>query len=339
MTTTTTAPTHAGEHPPFLAHHFHSHAQQFEAGKLGMWLFLVTEILFFSGLFAAYAVYRANHPEVFFYAHQFLDKTLGALNTLVLLLSSLTMAWAVRCAQRGQRRGLVICLIITLTCAAFFLGVKAVEYTHKWHEGLLWAARYQPVSEGTAGDAGAGHFTPGLRVFVWLVGILTLAGLGGTLWARFQQNIPGVILAWAVTLMGVAALLGVGAGIEIPVAQHALLHPGDVHEAQPGDPGHSATPPLDQQRPPAIKTRAAAAAHGPGGPRLVGVFFSIYFAMTGVHAIHILAGIGVILWITKRSVAGHFGPGYFGPVDFVGLYWHLVDLVWIYLFPLLYLIH
>ena len=96
MHTTTTDATHAPEPSPFLAHHFDSQTQQFDAGKLGIWLFLVTEILFFSGLFVAYAVYRSNHPEVFLYAHQFLDKTLGAVNTVVLLFSSLTMAWGVR---------------------------------------------------------------------------------------------------------------------------------------------------------------------------------------------------------------------------------------------------
>ena len=96
-----------GEHPPFLAHHFETPQQQFDTGKLGMWIFLVTEVLFFSGLFCAYAVYRANHPEIFIYADRYLDRTLGGINTVVLILSSFTMAWAVRCAQLNQRRGLV----------------------------------------------------------------------------------------------------------------------------------------------------------------------------------------------------------------------------------------
>lgn len=324
--------THAAEHGPFLAHHFESQAQQFDAGKLGMWLFLVTEILFFSGLFATYAVYRSNHPEVFLYAHQFLDKTLGAVNTVVLLFSSLTMAWGVRCAQLGRQRGLVICLLLTLVCAAFFLGVKAVEYTHKWHEGLLWASRFAPQQEGAAGDAGAGHLTLGLRVFIWLAGSLSLAGLAGTLVARVQRNLPGVVVSWAVALMGLAALLGAGSGLGIPVLQHALVHPGDAHESALHQP---AAPPVDTQP----VGRGQSVPPPSPSPQLAGVFFSIYFAMTGVHAIHILAGIGVILWITRRAMLGHFGPAYFGPVDYVGLYWHLVDLVWIYLFPLLYLIH
>ena len=129
-------------HMPFQAHHFDDPEQQFDAGKLGIWLFLVTEVLFFSGMFCAYALYRSLHPEVFTFASQYLNETLGATNTGVLLFSSLSMAWGVRCAQLRQRTGLVICLAITLGCAAVFLGVKAIEYTHKWDMGLLPAGTY-----------------------------------------------------------------------------------------------------------------------------------------------------------------------------------------------------
>ncbi|MHB8899842.1 MAG: cytochrome c oxidase subunit 3 family protein [Thermoguttaceae bacterium] len=228
-------PDHVGEHPDYLAHHFETPRQQFDAGKLGMWIFLVTEILLFSGLFCAYVVYRANRPEIFVYAHQFLDKNLGALNTAVLIFSSLTMAWAVRATQLEQRRASVILLAITLACGFVFLSVKAIEYQHKWHEGLLWASLYNP-----------------------------------------QHPSPGV--------------------------------------------GESA---ID---------------HGVE-PRNVGLFFSIYFLMTGLHGIHVIAGMIAIAWVLNRARKGHFNRDYYGPVDYVGLYWHLVDLVWIYLFPLLYLIH
>ncbi len=139
----------------FLADHFETPEQQYAAGKLGMWIFLLTEILLFGGLFCAYAVYRANHPEIFVYAHQFLDKNLGAINTAVLILSSLTMAWGVRCAQRDQQRGLVLCLVITLICACGFLGIKYVEYKAKWEHGLLWASRYKPAE--AAADAQKAH--------------------------------------------------------------------------------------------------------------------------------------------------------------------------------------
>ena len=232
-----------GEHPAYLAHHFDTPWQQFAAGKLGMWIFLLTEVLFFGGLFCAYAVYRANHPEIFVYAHQFLDKPLGAINTAVLILSSLTMAWAVRSAQLSRRRGLVLCLALTLVCAAIFLGIKYVEYKHKWEEGLKWAGSYAP--------------------------------------RQVREPVPP-------------------RDPSLPVSPH--------------NHGHGAE------------------------PRNVGVFFSIYFAMTGLHAIHILGGMGVIGWILLRAVRGDFSAAYFNPVDYAALYWHLVDVIWIYLFPLFYLI-
>ena len=119
--------------------------------ELWMWLFLITEILFFSGLFTAYAVYRANHPEIFTYGHMFLNPTLGALNTIVLLFSSLTMAWAVRCAQLGQKQGLVILLAITWLCALTFLVVKYFEYSHKFHLGI-YPAKYFVYGENPHGE-------------------------------------------------------------------------------------------------------------------------------------------------------------------------------------------
>ncbi len=133
------------EHPKHLAHHFDSLQQQYEAGKLGIWAFIAQEVLFFSGLFAAYAVYRYNHPDVFIYAHHFLDKTMGAVNTCVLLFSSLTMAWGVRCAQLGQQKALQCMLFITILCGVAFMVVKYFEYSHKIHEGLLWGKMYEPT--------------------------------------------------------------------------------------------------------------------------------------------------------------------------------------------------
>lgn len=251
-------------HPDYVAHHFDSAEQQFNAGKLGVWVFLLTEILFFGGLFCAYAVYRGNHPEVFIYAHHFLDKNLGALNTAVLIFSSLTMALAVRSAQLEQRRALVTFLIVTLLCAFVFLGVKYVEYRQKWEHGLLWAGRYHPAVHESSHDS--------------------------------------------------------------PAAS------GDKGAAVATPPNAGETPSLASDLPTDVTSSEDA-------PRLVGVFFSIYFAMTGLHALHVIGGIGAITWILARAVRGEFNRFYFGPVDYVGLYWHLVDLVWIFLFPLLYLIH
>jgi cytochrome c oxidase subunit III len=123
-------------HDPHLAHHFDTPEQQIASGKLGMWVFLATEILMFGGLFCAYAVYRHNHPEVFEAAHKQLDKTWGAINTIVLITSSLTMAWGVRLAQLGRNKGLIITLILTLLGGFGFMMIKSVEYKTKWEHGL-----------------------------------------------------------------------------------------------------------------------------------------------------------------------------------------------------------
>src|SRR3954469_22632596 len=122
------ADAHGHAHPKFLAHHFETPQQQFDSGKLGVWLFLTTEILLFSGLFCAYAVYRANHPDIFAFAHEYLNKWYGALNTIVLIFSSFTMAWGVRASQLGQRKLCSILLGITIACGAMFMCVKYVEY-------------------------------------------------------------------------------------------------------------------------------------------------------------------------------------------------------------------
>jgi cytochrome c oxidase subunit 3 len=252
------------EPTPHLQHHFDTPEQQFDAGKLGIWLFLATEILLFGGLFCAYAIYRANHPEIFHYAHQFLDKILGGTNTVILLCSSLTMAWAVRASQLGQRRLLIVLLSLTLLGGFGFLGIKYVEYKAKWEHGLL---------PGT-------HFAPHVHE-------------GG--------------------LAAPAAAPAAPAGEIKPSAQGPT---GTVRHEAAGEAGTG---------------------HGKR-PSNVQIFFGIYFLMTGLHGLHVLAGMGAIAWILVRSIKGHFGPEYFTPVDFVGLYWHLVDLIWIFLFPLLYLI-
>src|SRR5687767_5882323 len=160
-------------HDPHLAHHFDTPEQQFASNKLGMWVFLATEILMFGGLFCAYAVYRHNHPDVFVYAHHFLDKWLGAINTIVLITSSLTMAWAVRAAQLGQQRLLAILLGLTLLGGFGFMAIKAIEYKSKWshHLGVGAANMFhkdykgpEKMSAGTEGSAtgapaGAAHMS------------------------------------------------------------------------------------------------------------------------------------------------------------------------------------
>lgn len=254
-----------------IPHHFATPRQAYESGKLGMWIFLATEVLLFGGLFAAYAVYRGNHPEVFVYAHRFLDARLGALNTLILITSSLTMAWAVRSAQLGNRRLLTLLLALTLLGGGAFLGVKIVEYEHKWKHGLLWGERYRPHHPETAQEHSSAPEIP-------------------------RESPPG---------------------------DRTNIPPAAI-----GPPGLASS--TDEER----------AAHASAKePRNVHLFFGVYFAMTGLHGLHVIAGLLVIGWVFVRARGGAYGPSNFEPVDRAGLYWHLVDLIWIFLFPLLYLIH
>ena len=263
----------------FLAHHFENQAQQFDAGKLGMWLFLVQEILFFSGLFCAYAIYRSNHPEIFVYADHFLDRKLGAINTCVLIFSSFTMAWAVRAAQLSQTKRLVALLAVTFLCACGFLGIKAIEYHHKFHDGLLWGKNYKPEHEALDLAVNSEHAS---------------AGAG-------QPTSPS---------------------------------PGTPTGATPEASKLTADMPVDT-----VPSRPSETAEVLKHPANVHIFFGIYFCMTGLHALHVIIGMGIMIWLMIRSARGDFSSEYFGPIEYTGLYWHLVDLVWIYLFPLLYLIH
>jgi cytochrome c oxidase subunit 3 len=219
---------HAHDHPKFLQHHFDTPAQQFDAAKIGMWAFLGQELLFFSGLFVAYGIFRSWYPEMFSEASHQLNRPMGAANTLVLLVSSLTAALAVRSTQTGNKKATSRYLLITIACAFIFLIVKFFEYQHKFDAGLLPAKFFHPHHE---------HLVPGTHL-----------------------------------------------------------------------------------------------------PANAGSFFAIYFMMTGVHGLHVIVGIGVLTWIWRRNERGEFSKDYFTPVDISALYWHLVDLIWIYLFPLLYLI-
>jgi cytochrome c oxidase subunit 3 len=272
-------------------HHFESADQQYQSAKLGMWIFLATEILFFGGLFVAYSVYRANHPEVFVFGHHFLDKNLGALNTVILICSSLTAAWAVRAAQLKQIGVLKLMIVLTMLFAFGFMGVKAVEYNSKWKHGLLWAGQYDPHVEE--------H--------------------GETSHEIVGEEDPGT------------------ADIE-------------AEAETPTDETVSAQPAADSER-----SAIAPAAEGPAGladpkaeaadegaieiePANAQIYFSIYFLMTGLHGIHVLGGIGAFAWLLVSARRGYFDSGHFTRVDMVALYWHLVDLIWIYLFLLLYLV-
>lgn len=284
-----------GEYP-FLAHHFDTPEHQFDSGKLGIWLFLTTEILFFGGLFCAYAIYRSLHPEVFEYAHYYLDTKWGAINTCVLIISSLTAAWAVRNAQLGEQKKLVVNIIITIACAFAFMGIKYVEYSHKFHEGILWGKNFNPTHEA------------------WQL---------ESYQAKHGPQVPH------------GAKHGANPTEAQTMPEGAAAHQAAAATSAAAVAAETVAPP----------TGAAPKAHKLGHgefnerPAHVGRFFSIYFCMTGLHGIHVLGGIIVWLWLLARALKGEFGPKYFGPIDYAALYWHLVDLIWIYLFPLLYLIH
>jgi cytochrome c oxidase subunit 3 len=288
---------HADHHDPDLAHHFESRDQQFQSAKLGMWLFLATEILFFGGLFVAYSVYRSNHPEVFLYGHLFLDKNLGALNTVVLIVSSFTIAWAVRAAQLKQIALLKWLLVATMVCAFVFLGVKVVEYSSKWKHGLLWASKYDPHVEDH--HAESGH----------------AAGAAGSQGGEIHDSSD---------------------------AAQSMAEPAPANAASAASDGAERSVILPAAQGPAgLAPEGAAAGHDDHAaePANARTFFSIYFLMTGLHGIHVLGGIGAMLWLLAGAMRGIFDGGNFTRVDMVALYWHVVDLVWIYLFLLLYLIH
>ncbi len=323
-------PIHAAN--PNLAHHFDTPQQQFDAGKLGIWLFLLTEVLFFAGLFCAYTVYRAMRPEVFVYAHYFLDTKLGAVNTCVLLLSSLTAAWAVRNAQMAQHALLKLNIVITILCACTFMVVKYFEYSHKYHDGLLPGPRFAPKEQ------------------VWELKTFKDKHPESAEYAEHLLKAS----KQAATVMAPAAAAGMPAATGATPASTAPTPPstpdpnqiaGQVAAPQPAaapmQPEFT-RPTLEQIEPliaAGVLGPKAETPNLPSKPRNAHVFFSIYFFMTGLHGLHVLIGIGIFVWLLLKANKNVFGPNYFGPIDYAALYWHLVDLIWIYLFPLLYLIH
>jgi cytochrome c oxidase subunit 3 len=281
---------HGHGHTPNLAHHFDTMEQQVDSGKLGMWVFLATEILMFGGLFCAYAVWRGNHYESFEIGHKYLDTFWGAFNTVVLIASSFTMAWAVRTAQLNKRTATSILLALTFLGGVGFMCVKYVEYSHKFHLGLGPGSFYNPhpflnADSHAAAPAGAPASAPAPNA---------------------------------------TALPAPGS------APQGLTSYALVGEQPPAHPGHGPAAPSHADE------------HGihntPEQMATARTFFSIYFCMTGLHGLHVIVGMLLIAWVWLRNIRGEFDSTYNAPVDLVGLYWHLVDLIWIFLFPLLYLI-
>lgn len=493
----------------FIQHHYDDAQHQFDSGKLGIWIFLAQEVLFFSALFVAYVLYRHHHPEIYAYAHKYLDTKMGAINTGVLIVSSLTAAWAVRAAQLNQRRLLIGCLAATIVCACGFLVIKYLEYSHKVHEHILFGKYFDPcVSSGgtplltknnncpgtkstvswdfAGGSVKAGCMTDidqdpkrdgvqadcvvfeartekgrpvqltgasathdckakpvvavkannGNYTFTGECAEIMVVGDGNTLTiegakklaikgnknttnaqaigayasgptnkfnaaagigadkptigpvtdddVKLDKELTSTIKGrqitehcadplFAIHNEGVAAA-GHGshagkfpcwraakqpavckkdAGVIVEYGDHA--HREDLVIVAECKPAVKPAEPIDvfedklhahklgdkalgaEARP--NKHEAHEALYAGPPPEHTNMFFTIYFAMTGLHGIHVLVGIFVFIWLLVRAVKGHFTPDYFGPIDFAALYWHIVDLIWIFLFPLLYLIH
>ena len=217
-----------------------------------MWVFLVTEVLFFGGLFLTYTINRHEFFTAFGIGSNTLDIKLGGFNTVVLILSSLTMAMAVWSAQTGRKKLVTGFLIATLGLGSVFLGVKVIEYKQKFDH----------------------HLIPGHSFDVWY---------------RVQ------------------------------------------HPTAADDPKELAIEKEELEK-------ATAPNNDPDVQSHAQLYFSLYFGMTGLHALHMIVGAGLLIWLIKVSFSGRFTPQYNTPVEIVGLYWHFVDIVWIYLFPLLYLI-
>jgi cytochrome c oxidase subunit III len=224
---------HGHAHHPGLAHHFDDLEQQRDTAVYGMWAFLVQEVMFFGGLFLAYIVYRNLYPDAFAHASNMLNVELGFANTLVLLASSLTMAWAVRGGATGSKITQLGMLALTIVFGLAFLVVKYFEYAQKFEHHLVPGPTFDP----TFGPHGSAWF---------------------------------------------------------------MAHPEEIAHAK--------------------------------------IFFFLYFAMTGVHAAHMVVGAGLMLWIMKRAKEGEFVPEHHDALEMSGLYWHFVDIVWIFLFPMIYLL-
>jgi len=272
-------------HPPGLQHQFEDMKQQEESVSIGMWAFLVQEIMFFGGLFTVYLVFRSRYPMAFAAGSNHLDAFWGGLNTLVLIVSSLTMALTVYYAQKGNRNMQVILIIATMFFGAVFLGVKAIEYTDKYNHGLVpvnGLNKKIKAHEKTAGETEAKteeHHANPRGEFQWL-----------------DEDKHGVKIVLEAQKQG--------------------------HLTKYEELGYFTNGEYDNHK----------------FTEKVRIFFWIYFVMTGLHALHMIVGLGLMAWLLVMAWRGSYTAEYYSPVEISGLYWHFVDIVWIFLFPLLYLL-
>ena len=287
--------------------------QQEESVSIGMWMFLVQEIMFFGGLFTVYLVFRSKFPMAFAAGSNHLDAFWGGLNTLVLIVSSLTMALTVYYAQKGNRNMQVILILLTMFFGAVFLGVKAIEYTDKYNHGLIPVTGWtKKVKEGAAHASASSSFALPFETRA----AASEAAPGD---AHPYVN-PRGEFQWTDTSLvkqAVEAQLRDPEGYHLTDAERIGYFSQNQIGAQTFD---ASTIDPDKFR---DKVR---------------IFFWIYFVMTGLHALHMIVGLGLMTWLLWRAWLGSFSHDYFAPVEMSGLYWHFVDIVWIFLFPLLYLL-
>jgi cytochrome c oxidase subunit 3 len=260
-----------------------------------MWMFLVQEIMFFGGLFTAYLVFRSRYPIAFAEASNHLNAFWGGLNTLVLIVSSLTMALAVYYAQKGRRMMQVYMILFTMFFGSVFLGVKVIEYKDKYDSGLIPVAGWNRRSTGEETTADKAF------IFPWETRTSAAAADGE---AKKPYINPKGDFVWTYghSLVDYAEKKGY------------LTADEKVHYYSNGN-----FDPFKFQE----KIR---------------LFYFIYFVMTGLHALHMIVGLGLMAWLLWKAWLGTFSAAYFAPVEMSGLYWHFVDIVWIFLFPLLYLL-
>jgi cytochrome c oxidase subunit 3 len=377
-------------------------SQQHDAAKLGIWLFLATEVLLFGGLFCGYAVFRANHEDLFVWGEQFLDERYGAANTAVLLISSLTMAMAITYVQKEKKKLAMISLGITLLCAGIFMGIKSIEYEHKFHDHLLGGMAFYETSDhggdmggdhvavATHGDeehgkmlwdatcrschGAAGEGVPGkgtvlntstyvrnhgdkeLEHFVMKgrpasspesVLHLDMPAMGGN--PMLKENDIVDVVAYLRTLEIPAAPVGEEHQTETVVVVPAPSTESEsetfIDSLPHSTVQHASHPPSGLAPESASEAQRMAVYERPEVPQLdenrpanAHLFFGLYFLMTGLHGIHVVIGMIVILWLMWRLQRGDFTKRHYAAVECGGLYWHIVDVIWIFLFPLWYLI-
>ncbi|MDH3494885.1 MAG: cytochrome c oxidase subunit 3 [Acidobacteriota bacterium] len=291
--------THDHDHTPGLRHQFDDMGQQVDSVTIGMWAFLVQEIMFFGGLFTAYLVFRSKYPMAFAAGSNELDAFWGFVNTLVLIVSSLTMALGVYFAQKGNRNGQVVMIILTMMFGTVFLGVKAIEYTDKYVHGHIPVDGWNKIIPEGEHSEKAGLVFP-----------LETKASAAEEGAKEHPNPRGEFLIDEEKARELIAEAEKG-GFLTPSEKVGYY---EIYNDQ--------TKIVDMEK---FEDR-------------VQMFFWIYFVMTGLHALHMVVGLGIMAWLLVMAWRGTYSGEFYSPVEISGLYWHFVDIVWIFLFPLLYLL-